>query len=157
MARRSARRSAPSSRARRLTASSEPRDSSSTSSSRTARSCSGWRSLERDAAARHRRLLHDRRRRLPVDRELVDHLLEVLDVADEGFHEVAVLPGDAVALDHLWGALGQVGDLVQLARRRPDADHDAEREAHGPRIDLGPIALDHTGLLEPGEALGYGR
>ena len=43
------------------------------------------------AARRHRRGLQDRRRRLPVDREAVDDLLEVLDVADVGAHHVAVL------------------------------------------------------------------
>ena len=73
---------------------------------------------KRHAPGRHRRGLHDRRGRLPEDGELVDHLLEVLDVAHVGLHEVAVLAGDAVALDHLGRALGQLGDLVQLARRR---------------------------------------
>ena len=55
----------------------------------------------RQAAAGHRRRLDDRRRRLPVDQEAVDHLLQVLDVPHVQLEEEAVLAGDPVALDHL--------------------------------------------------------
>ena len=48
-----------------------------------------------------RRRLQDRRRRLAVEREAVDDLLEVLDVADVGADQVAVLAGHAQALDDL--------------------------------------------------------
>src|SRR3954447_5586481 len=74
------------------------------------------------AAQRHGRRLHDRRRRLPVGDEDVDDLLQVQDVADVCLEEEAVLAGDPMALDDLWGALGQLGDLSQLARRGPHAD-----------------------------------
>ena len=77
---------------------------------------------------------------LAVDGELVDHLLEVLDVAHVRLHEVAVLAGDAVALDDLGRPLGQLGDLAQLARRGADADDHAEREAERARVDLGAVA-----------------
>src|SRR4051794_4297536 len=108
-------------------------------------------------AARDGRLLHDRRGGLPVDRELVDDLLEVLDVAQPGLHEVAVLAGDAVALDDLGRALGELGALVELAGRRANSDDRAEREAEGTRVDVSVIAGDDAGLLEPGEALRHRR
>ena len=112
---------------------------------------------ERHAARRHRRRLHDRRRRLAVDREAVDDLLEVLDVADVGAHHVAVLPRHAVALDDLRRVAGDVGDLAQLARGRADADDDAERVAERARVDLGAVAADHAVLLEPREPVGDRR
>ena len=115
------------------------------------------RTRERHAARRHRRGLHDRGRRLAVDREAVDDLLEVLDVADVGAHHVAVLPRHAVALDDLGRVAGDVGDLAQLARRRADADHDAERVAERARVDVGAVAADHAVLLEPSEPVGDRR
>ena len=110
--------------------------------------------LKADAARRHRRGLHDRRRRLAVDREAVDDFLEVLDVAHVGAHHVAVLPRHPVALDDLGRVAGDVGNLAQLARRRADADDDAERVAERPRVELGVVAADHAVLLEPREAVG---
>src|SRR5688500_3991828 len=53
------------------------------------------------AATGHGRGLDDRRRRLPVDDEAVEHLLQVLDVAHVELHEEAVLAGDPMALDDL--------------------------------------------------------
>ena len=50
-------------------------------------------------------------------------------------HEEAVLAGDAVALDDLGRLARELGDLRELARRRADADHGAEREAERARVD----------------------
>jgi hypothetical protein len=80
----------------------------------------------------------------------------VLDAPDEGLHEVAVLAGDAVALDYLGGAPGQLGDLVQLARRGADADDDAEREPECARVDVGGVAPDHAVVLQAGQPLRHG-
>ena len=44
-------------------------------------------------------------------------LLEVLDVAHVGRHDVAVVAGDAVALDDLGRVAREVRDLGQLPRR----------------------------------------
>src|SRR4051812_31630679 len=70
---------------------------------------------DRQGTAGHRRRLDDRRRRLPEQHEPVDDLLEVLDVADVGLHEEAVLAGDAVALDHLGRLARELCHLGQLA------------------------------------------
>src|SRR5919109_5151666 len=85
--------------------------------------------LDGDPATRHRGRLDDRGRGLAVDHEAVDELLEVLDVAHGRLHEEAVFAGDAVALDDLGRVAGELGDLVDLARRRADADHGGERVA----------------------------
>src|SRR4051812_25522392 len=74
------------------------------------------------AAQRDGRGLHDRGRRLAVEREAVDDLLEVRDVTHVGGQEEAVLAGDAVALDDLARAPRQLRDLGQLTRRRAHAD-----------------------------------
>src|ERR671923_2540384 len=66
--------------------------------------------------------LDDRGRGLSVDHEAVDQLLKVLDVAHRRLHEEAVLAGDPMALDHLGRLARELGDLVDLARRRPHAD-----------------------------------
>ena len=80
-------------------------------------------------------------RRLPVGREPVDQLLEVLDVAHEGGHDVAVVAGHAVALDDL-GA-------VARERRRPSASWRGagrmrmttpRRVAERARVDVGAVA-----------------
>ena len=107
--------------------------------------------LERHGARRYRRGLDDRGCRLPIGREAVDHFLEVDHVADPEAHEVAVVARDAVALDDLGGAPGELGHLLQLPRRRPDAQHHAQRVAERARVELGAVARDRTGLLEPRE------
>ncbi len=113
--------------------------------------------LERQGPARHRRRLDDRGGRLAVGREAVDQLLHALHVAHPGAHDVAVVAGDAMALDHLGRALGQLRDLLQLARGGPDAQHHAERVADRGGVELGPVAADHAALLQPGQALRHRR
>ena len=116
---------------------------------RAGRGCSAcWKA---DAAPRHRGGLQDRRRRLAVEREAVDDLLEVLDVADVGADQVAVLARHAQALDDLGRLHGERRDLVQLARRGAHADDHAEREAERARVDVGAVAADHAAALEPRE------
>src|SRR5215212_11188208 len=107
-----------------------------------------------DGAARDRRRLHDRGGGLAVDDEAVDELLQVLDVAHRRLHEEAVLAGDAVALDDLGRRARQVGDLVDLARGRADADHRRQRVAERARIHAGVVAGDNAVALEPLDALG---
>src|SRR4051812_43991349 len=100
--------------------------------------------------------LHDRAGRLAVRGEDVDDVLEVLDVADPRGHDVAVVAGDAVALGDLGGPAGELGDLGDLLRRRAHADDHAQRVAERTRVDLGPVAGDHTRRLQPLDALGDG-
>src|SRR6185436_17658552 len=54
-------------------------------------------------------------------------------------------------------ALGELGDLVDLARRGPDAQHDAQREAERAGVDLGVVAADHAALFEAREPLRHRR
>src|SRR5436305_15167226 len=89
---------------------------------------------QRHAPRRHGRRLDDRRRRLPERKEPVDHLLEVLDVADVELHEEAVLPRDAVALDHLGAVAPRPGDLRQLARPGAHAQHHPHRKPERARV-----------------------
>src|SRR3954454_6338597 len=108
-------------------------------------------------APRDRRGLDDRRRRLPVQREAVDDLLQVRDVAHVGGHHEAVLARDAAAVDDLLGALRQLGDLGQLARRGAHADDRAQRVAERPRVDERAVAGDDAGVLEAAHAVARGR
>jgi len=52
---------------------------------------------------------------------------------------------------------GELGDLVQLAGGRPHADDDAQREAQRAGVELGAVAADDPGLLEPLQPLADGR
>ena len=47
--------------------------------------------------------------------------------------------------------------MAQLARRRADADDDAQRVAERARVDVGAVAADHPVVLEPPQALGHRR
>jgi hypothetical protein len=78
----------------------------------------------------------------------------VQDVAQMRAHDVAVVPGHAVALDHLRRLAGELGDVLNLARGRPDADDRAEREAERARVHIGVVAPDRPALLEALEPLG---
>src|SRR5262245_65072945 len=62
-----------------------------------------------------------------------------------------------MALDDLGNRGGQLGDLGELARSRPDPNPGRHREADRGRIDLEPVATDHPALLEPLYALGDRR
>src|SRR3954471_10965792 len=70
--------------------------------------------VDRDPAPRHRRGLHDRRRRLPQYDEAVDHFLEVRHVAHVRLHEVAVIARDPVALDDLLRRAREIGHVREL-------------------------------------------
>ena len=61
--------------------------------------------------------------------EAVDDLLEMLRRSHVRSHDVAVLAGDAVAVDDLDRVLRGPPDVVQPARGRAHADHGAQREA----------------------------
>ena len=52
---------------------------------------------------------------------------------------------------------GELGDLVQLAGGRPHADDHAQREAQRAGVELGAVAADDPGLLEPLQPLADGR
>lgn len=96
------------------------------------------RSFHVDAPAPDRRGLHDRRRRLAQGDEVIDELLEVRDITDVRGDEVAVLAGDAVALDDLRRLLRQLRDVLELPWRRPEADGRGQRQAERPRVDFRP-------------------
>ena len=88
---------------------------------------------------------------------MVDHLFEVPHVAHVRAEDVAVLAGDAVALDHLWRALRQLGDILELSRRRADPDDRAQSQPERPGVDVGVVAADHAELLEALDALRHCR
>ena len=50
-------------------------------------------------------------------------------------------------------ALGERGDLGDHPRGRPDAQDHAQLVAQRARVDVGVVAADHAGLLEPREPL----
>ena len=54
-----------------------------------------------------------------------------------------------MAFDDLGDRAGDLRDPVQLARVRPHADDDADREPDRPWVDLDPVAGDDSGSLEP--------
>jgi hypothetical protein len=88
---------------------------------------------------------------------VVDHLFEVLDVAQMGAYYVAVVAGDSLALDDLRGSLRQLRDALELPRRGADADDRREHQAERARIDAGAVA-DHDALaLEALQPLGDRR
>ena len=64
-------------------------------------------------------------------------------------HVEAVLAGHAVAFHDLRRLARQLGDLGQLARRRLDPHHGAERIAERARVHLGAVAADHAVGLQP--------
>ena len=112
--------------------------------------------LKRERARADGRRMDDRRGRLPVENEAVEDGFELLHGPEMELHEEAVFAGDPVALDDLRDLLGDLGDLVELARGGADANDRGERVADrlrvGRRVSLSPPA----GPLEPLDALGDG-
>ncbi len=74
-----------------------------------------------------------------------------------GGDDVAVIAGDAPAIDDLGCVLRDLGDLAQLPGSRADANDAGQAQAEGTRIYLGVIAENHLLLLEASEALGHRR
>ena len=101
---------------------------------------------DRRPAPRNRRRVDDRRGRQPVGREAVEHVLQVVDRAQMEPQQVAVLPGDPVALPHLGGLPRDLGNPLELARRGPDPNDRRHRKAERRRVDLGAVAGDHARL-----------
>jgi len=62
-----------------------------------------------------------------------------------------------VALADLVEGAGQVCDLGQLTRGRPDAHERRHRQPQGGRVDGHAEAGDHAGALQPLDPLGDGR
>ena len=108
-------------------------------------------------AVGHRRRLDDRGRRLAVGGEAVDDLLQVLDRAHVGGHHVAVVAGDPAAVDDLRASPCELGDAVQLARRRSHPENRGQRQPQRPRVDARVVAEDHPVPLQPLQALGDRR
>ena len=71
--------------------------------------------------------------------------------------DVAVLAGDAMALDHLGRRPRHLGNLVKLAPGRADTDDGRDRVPDRPRVDHGRVAGDDAALLEPLHALAHSR
>src|SRR3954468_12813789 len=112
---------------------------------------------EGDAAAGDRRRLHDRGGRLPENDEVVDDLFEVCHVAHVRLHEVTVVAGYSMALDHLRGLPCKLGDIRQLPRRWPHADHRRQCQTEGAWVDVRLVGADDTVGLESLQALGDSR
>src|SRR4051794_15860333 len=113
--------------------------------------------LDCDAAARDGRRLDDRRGGLTEDDEAVDDLLEVCHVAHVRLHEVTVVAGHAMALDHLRRLAREVGHVHQLARRGPDPDDDRQRQSESAGIDVRLVGADDAVGLEALHPFGHGR
>jgi len=82
--------------------------------------------------------------------------LEVLDVADVGEHDVAVVAGDPATLDDLGRPERHARDELEPARRGAGADDRAQAVAERPRVDPCVVAEDDAVLLEAVQALGDG-
>src|SRR3954454_5761035 len=113
--------------------------------------------LDRDTAPRNRRRLHDRRGRLTEDDEAVDHLFQMSHVAHVRLHEVTVVAGHAVALDDLCRLAREPGDIRELPRRRPHADHGGQREPERLRVHVRVVRADDAVGLQSLQPLGHGR
>ncbi len=88
---------------------------------------------------------------------MVNDLFKVFDRAHVRVHDVAVVAGDASALDNFGRVSGDVSDAVQLPWGGADADHRAQGEAEGAGIELGVVAENDLIVLEALEALGDRR
>jgi hypothetical protein len=62
-----------------------------------------------------------------------------------------------MALGHLRQRPGEIGNLAELAGSRPDASECGDGEAKGSRIDVQPVAGNHSGPLKALHALGDRR
>src|SRR3954447_4650027 len=113
--------------------------------------------LDGNTAPRNRRRLHDRRGRLTEDHEAVDHLFEVRHVAHVRLHEVTVVARHPLALDHLLRLARALGDVRQLAGRRPHADHGGQREPECLRVHIRVVGTNDPVRLEPLQAFGHSR
>lgn len=92
--------------------------------------------------------LHDRRGGLTVGCEAIDDFFEVLDVADVGGHDVAVISSYPLAVDDLRGALGELADLLQLSAGGSDTDHGGESHPQLARVQARVVTEDHVFLLQ---------
>ena len=86
----------------------------------------------------------------------IDHFFEVLDVAHVSGHDVAIVAVDASAVDDFRGVASEVGNRLQLAGSRPNADHGGQRVAECSGIEVCVIAEDHAVTLQALESLGDG-
>src|SRR4051812_45980585 len=103
--------------------------------------------VDRDAAPRHRRGLHDRRRGLTQYDEAVDHFLEVRDVPHVGLHEVTVIARDAVALDDLLSRAPAIGNVRELTGCWSYSYDRGQLEPERARVDVR--------LIRPQDAVGF--
>ena len=78
--------------------------------------------------------------------------IRIAEVISDVTHDM----GEAAALEKE-GVERELRDLLQLAGGRPHPHHGRDRKADRLRIDLGAIARDHPGALEPLDALTYRR
>src|SRR5436190_12732397 len=107
---------------------------------------------ECNSPPRDRRGLHDRRRRLAEHDEVVDDLLEVAHVAHVALHEVTVVTGHAMALDHLGRVASKLRDVRELTGCGPHADDHGEAQPERARIEVGVIRADDAVAFEPLQA-----
>jgi predicted HD phosphohydrolase len=89
-----------------------------------------------------------------VRREAVEDLLQIVDRRQVNAEQIAVLACDSVTLADLGCLSGDLGDPLQLARRRADADDRGHREAERCRVELRVVAPDRARALQPLHALG---
>src|SRR6266478_4179331 len=101
---------------------------------------------QRQEAARDRRGLHQRRRRLPIGEERIEHAVQVVQALEIDLEDEAILAGNAIAFDDLRHRLSKLGDLGELPGHWPDTHEGGDRIAEGPRIDVQTIALDDSRL-----------
>ena len=75
----------------------------------------------------------------------------MVDVGNDDLHDVAVLPGYAVAFNYFRSALCGRFDFLQLTHYRADPQDRGDRVARSFRIDGRVITLYDPGLLETPE------
>jgi aryl-alcohol dehydrogenase-like predicted oxidoreductase len=112
---------------------------------------------QRRLAPRHRRRVHDRRRRLAIGEKTIEEPAELVDRAQMDDEEEAVLSDDAIALDDLRDLRGERRDLRQAAGARLDPDDRRQGVPEQTRVEYRVVAGDDTGALEPLHAFGHGR
>jgi len=86
-------------------------------------------------------------------RKPIDDPFQVVDVGDDDLHDVAVLPGNAVAFNYLRGALRRRLDRLQLTHDRADPQNRGNRVARSLCIDGCVITLNNPRFLEAPEPI----
>jgi len=92
--------------------------------------------------------------RAAVRREAVENCFEIVHRPEIHAHEVAVFPGDSVALGDFWNVLCDRGDEVQFPALGTYSYYRINWESERSRVDDRAIGND-AGLFQSPEAIRY--